>query len=496
MGAMRFLVARRDQLSDTAVERAYLSGLDEIPWRCRSQWTTYGFIVERDESESGNLFIRVRVEGHGELVLSTGSLVEREDPYHLEVELARGTINRLRNQLAAWEGAGLVVPEAVRQGISAASRQFSQAATRQAEVDVAADLATRATELALGAMTLLGSAYAQQALTGRRAAGGKLPTLWGFRLGAGCPDPVQTPLLAEAFNTATVPLVWRDIEVSEGRREWSAMDRQIDWCRASGLRIASGPLLQVDRWSLPDWMYLFGQDDMESFHTCVAEHIHEVVNRYRGKVQLWQCAARLNMQNDFGHNEEQRLRLAVLTIEAIRRLDARAPILLSVDQPWSEFMSREDYDLSPLHFVDALVRSEIGLSGIGVEINFGYEPPGTAPRDPLELSRQLDRYSTLGLPLLVSLVAPSSLDADSLTRSSAAPIQYVAGPSVSPSAQSTWAESYLPIMLAKPSVQGLVWNQFSDQQPHEFAHGGLFDAAGAAKPLVQEFRQLRAQFVV
>jgi hypothetical protein len=496
MGAMRFLVARRDLLSDSAVEHAYLSGLDEVPWRSRSQWTTYGFIIERDERDSGNLFLRTRVEDHGELVLSTGSLIEREDPYHLEVELARGTINRLRNHVAAWESAGLAVPDAVRQGISASSLEFSKAATRQAEVQAAAELANHATQLALSCMNLLGSAYAQQSLAGRRAASGRLPTLLGCHLGASWPDAAQTPLVAQAFNTGMVPLVWRDIETQEGRRDWSTTDRQIDWCRSSGLRVASGPLLQVDKWSLPDWMYLFGEDDMESFHACVAEHVHAVVSRYRGKVQLWQCAARLNVKNDFGHDEEQRLRLAVLTVEAIRRIDPRAPILLSMAQPWSEFMSRDDYELSSWNFVDTLIRAELGLTGVGVEINFGYEPPGTAPRDPLELSRQLDRFSTLGLPLLVSLVSPSLQTPDPLARSPAMPIPYLAGPGLSPAAQSTWAETYLPVMLAKPSVQGLVWSQLSDREPHEFAHGGVFDAAGLPKPLLQEIQQLRAQFVV
>jgi len=48
------------------------------------------------------------------LVLSTASLMEREPRYHLPVELARGTLNRVRNQLAAWEQAGLVLADTVR----------------------------------------------------------------------------------------------------------------------------------------------------------------------------------------------------------------------------------------------------------------------------------------------------------------------------------------------------------------------------------------------
>ena len=30
--------------------------------------------------------------------------------------------------------------------------------------------------------------------------------------------------------------------------------------------------------------------------------------------------------------------------------------------------------------------------------------------------------------------------------------------------------------MAKPAVQGVIWNQLRDNQPHDFPHGGLFDA--------------------
>ena len=37
------------------------------------------------------------------------------------------------------------------------------------------------------------------------------------------------------------------------------------------------------------------------------------------------------------------------------------------------------------------------------------------------------------------------------------------------------------MLLAKPIVHGIFWNQLLDSQPHEFPHGGLFDAAGSPK---------------
>ena len=87
MGVIKFLVPRRDWVAADAIERAYMAGLDEIPWQTRAEWTATGLNVRRAETDSGNFFIPYAVEGHGELMLSTASLMERERPYHLDVEL-------------------------------------------------------------------------------------------------------------------------------------------------------------------------------------------------------------------------------------------------------------------------------------------------------------------------------------------------------------------------------------------------------------------------
>ncbi len=493
MGVMKFLVPRRDRMPADAAERAYLSGLEEIPWRSRAHWTESGLVVERAESDSGNFFIPYQVAGRGELMLSTASLMEREQPYHLHVELARGTLNRLRNQTSAWESLGMAAPAAMRAPLAAAHEHLSWAATRQDEGEAAADRAALAIGLALDAMAELSDSYVAQVLAIRHHQLGRLNTLLGVNLGSACPSEAISLQVAAAFNTAVVPLNWREIESHEGKRDWTKSDQQIDWCRARGLKVCGGPLLEVDKWSLPDSMYLWGEDDEDSFRSCVAEHIQAVVTRYRGKVHLWQCAARLNVSNDFAQNEEQRLRLAVLAIETIRRADPRAPVILTVDQPWGSFMSREDCDLSPLHFADALVRGDLGLAGIGLEINLGYAPCGSEPRDLLEFGRQMDRWSTLGLPLLVTLSVPSDNAKDPLARSSSHPLNYADRGQLSSATQRAWAEKFLPVLLAKQPVQGIIWNQLLDSQPHAFAHGGLFDAQDRAKPILELLESLRRQ---
>jgi Glycosyl hydrolase family 10 len=490
MGAMRFLVPRRERIAQSAIERAYISGLDEIPWQSRTQWTDEGLIVRRSENDSGNFHMPWPVVGHGELMLSTACLMEREKPYLLQVELARGTIHRIRNQIAVWQGQGMVLPPGAIAYLAVARGYFSRAVTMQHTPEAAADHAERALTAALGAESSLAASYIEQALAIRRRQGAKLTTLWGVNLGSSLLKENVMKEIAATFTTATVPFGWREVAAREGKYDWTLSDRQVEWCRSRNLKICGGPLVQLDAGSMPDWLYLWEEDE-ENLRTFVAEYLTEVVTRYRGKVNLWKCAGRLNCGNVLSLSEEQRLRLAVLAVETVRAADPRSPIVIMIDQPWAEFMSQRECDLSPLHFADALVRSDLGLAGIGLEINLGYSPGGTAPRDLLDFSRQLDRWSSLGLPLLVSLTAPSEQVPDPHARSSAAAVSHAAEGPVCPQSQRQWIEHFVPLLLAKQPVQAITWNQLLDSQPHDYPWGGLFDLTDQPKPALEALKTLR-----
>jgi hypothetical protein len=492
MGLMRFLVPR-PILAANALERAYFSGMDDLPWQSRSQWHDGQLWVKRIENDSGQFHIPWPVEGYGELMLATATLMERDAPYHLSVELARGTIHRLRQHLATWQTWGLAVSDRVLAPLALARKAFARAVTKQGQPEVADEYAAEAIAQALDAGDRLAQEYTDAALAARRQQAARNATLFGISLGPVAVDPAAGEWLADVFNTAIIPLSWRDVEQHEGVRDWSIPDQQIEWCRDQGMRICGGPLVQIDRSSVPDWLYLWEGDD-EAVVKFAADYVRAAVSRYRGKVHLWQCAARLNVSDVLSLTEEQRLRLVVISVEAVRQTDPRVPVVLVIDQPCAEFMGERECDLSPLHFADALVRAEIGLSAIGLEINLGYWPGGTALRDVLELGRQIDRWSLLGMPLLITLTMPSAVAADPLARSPAQPLPYAAEDETTADHQRQWIERVVPMLLTKPAVQGIFWNQFADNVPHDFPHGGLIDAQGKPKPALEALRNLRKQF--
>ena len=128
--------------------------------------------------------------------------------------------------------------------------------------------------------------------------------------------------------------------------------------------------------------------------------------------------------------------------------------------------------MSPIHFADALARGELGLSGIGLSVNVGFTREATLPRDVLEFSRQIDRWSSLGLPLLIQFTLPSQ------------------GGAIQES-QRAWIDRFVLLLLGKPAVQAIFWGQCFDSAGDPFSDRGLFDREGVPKPALQAFSAIR-----
>jgi hypothetical protein len=493
MGLMRLLIHHRDRIPRGGLEHVHMCGQDELPWFGRAYFSGNQLIVERNESDSGRVLVPWRIGDSGPVLIGTSTLMEREQPYLLEVELARGMVNCLRNQLAQWEMMGLVMPAALRALITEATVQLARAATRQKQPGDAAEWAEKSLVSSAEAMDQLAAEYSQQALALRRGQPRPLASWFGVHLGSQVPKGNVARQVAAAFNMVAVPLSWRRIEAVEGRRLWDQTDAQLEWAQSTGLRVSAGPLLELDDRGVPDWTYLW-EGDFNSLLAFMLEHVRAAVERYRGKVHLWQVAARMTHGHALGLSEEARLQLAAKAISVVRQLDSNTPLIVSFDQPWAEYLASEQLDLAPLHFADALVRADLGLSGIGLELNVGYHPGGSIRRAPLAISRLLDMWSLLELPLQVALTFPSAADDDPQADSKVR-VFTSAEDAVTPESQRGWVERHVPLLLAKNVVQVVVWNQLSDAAPHHYPHGGLFDAAEKPKPAFESLKKMRRKYL-
>src|SRR5262249_26804448 len=105
MGVMNFLLpANLSAKAARELERACVTGgPDNMPWPTQVRVEPGRLTVRRGVDESGYLVVPWEVDSAGLLMGATATLMERDEPYYLEVELARGKVNHLRCQAADWQ---------------------------------------------------------------------------------------------------------------------------------------------------------------------------------------------------------------------------------------------------------------------------------------------------------------------------------------------------------------------------------------------------------
>ncbi len=486
MGLLRFRVHPPERLTAELVQQAYLMGLGRIAWQVDPSSDAGVLTLRRAASESASLHVPWHIEGHGVVTVATGCLMEQSVPYLIPLELARGTLNQFRNQLADWQAIGLNVSQPIRDRVYEATQLLAQAATSQADLAACAQSSEASLRCSFEGALALTAAYTEQAIAVRRRGGGRLSTWFGSDLGMGLLDDATAASFLNAFNAANIPIRWHDVEATEGSYYWPICDRQLEWCRAHGLRTSAGPLLRFSPQSTPDWLALW-EDDFENLLAFVEQFVRATVSRYRGRIDLWQCAGPVNTGDLLSLSEQDRIRLSARCVELVRELDPGTPAAITLAQPWAEYMSRRNVNFSPLHFADTLIRTGLNVSGLVLEMDLARAPGGTLPRSPLELSRQIDAWSALGLPLYLAVNAPSASGEDAIARRAS---QLPPG-NWTPRAQQAWVARCVPLMLAKPNVAGVFWTQLRDAEPHEFPHAGLFDAHGRAKPALNTLAAIR-----
>ncbi len=490
MGQMRFRAPTPKKLPPHAVEAAYVAGLEAVPWRGSNTLIDRVLTIERTVSESGNLYIPWDIPGIGPRVLSTCTLMERGEPYFLTTELARGTLHRARSLAAELESTGKPVSASASDLLHQAIREFITAAIEPAAAEEAA------------CQTILLASQAIQKLSSQAIEAGledndddsDLPTILVGALSNALIQPEMADAFLAAFHAVSIPFRWRRLQATATAFDWDLTEQQLKWSQTHGMRTIGGPLIQLDRLSLPDWTYGL-EDDYDRFEIAAIDYVRTVVERFASQVDIWLCAGRLNVTGALAFSEEQKLRLAVATIEAVRSVAPRAPVVISFDQPWAEYLGAEDYDLSPLHFADALVRADLGVAAVALEMNLGYCPGGTKPRDLMAISQHMDRWSLLGIPLLAYLTMPSQTGNDAQAIGPARVIPQSAEQLEQPAFGQDMAAELIRLLLTKPVVHGIAWNHWSDAEEHEYPHAGLVDAAGHPKPLLATLADIRRKYL-
>lgn len=492
MGTMKFILPPR--LSAEALEElewtSVASGQDNMPLHAEITLKPGEMTVCRSQDESGIILAPWQVNGCGQIMSRTATLMERDRPYHLLLELARGKTNQVRSQAADWVMGGLQMTASVERQLRQATRAFAKTVVGDGSSNETAALQNALAESYQAADLLVGS-YVSQVFDLRHQRQARFDTLQSCRL-TSVPGANVADAFAETFNAIGLAIPWSRVEARQGEYDFRGIDAVVEWAQAKKLPIIGGPILDFAGPNLPDWLWT-QELDLPSQAGVMADFMEIVLNRYRSRVRIWQPVAACNYSQVLGRNDEELLWLTVRLCEAARNIDGGLELIAGIAQPWGEYLGVHERCYSPFLFADQLVRSGLKLSGLDLEMVMGPWPRGSYCRDRLETSRLLDLYSLLGLPLQVTLGYPSSAAGDP----QADPDLKVAGgrwgAEFSPEIQSRWADDFAGLALCKGPVRAVQWSHWSDAEPHLFPNSGLVAATGQIKPALAHLQRLRQE---
>jgi hypothetical protein len=496
MGSMSFLLPNPLSCAAAATlpEACVASSVgyaDQTPDPTQLQISNDRLTLTREKNESGYLVTPWPVEPFGTLVVSSTTLLERREPYRLLLELARGKLNQVRLQTAEWQSIGLHTGPDFDLALVNATRTFGRATNAQTPTE-SDSLATRVLEQAHGLADRLSRDYVEQMLATRHSTEGPLPT----RLAARNSRAIRGAAADEyfsAFNAANVAFRWRDVEANEGQYDWAAADAAVAVAKSEGVPVTVGPVIDLAPGMLPAWAAGW-QSNMQEMAAFMCDYLETAITRYRGDVKRWIVCAGFNHADALGLCDDDRLRLAYRLFEAAAQVDPSLELVLSVAQPWGDYLVSEDQTISPVTFPDDLVRAGVRLSAVELELRIGTRPRGSLPRDLLETARILDVFGSLGPALEVLLSLPAGDGADPAAKDHEQTVWthgWHAGPS--PEGQAEWGAAFASLAMCWPKVRAVTWDHWSDAEPHLVPFGGLLDASGCPKPLLARLRALRTE---
>lgn len=491
MGVLKFKLPAglcSDELQE--LKRASIAGAqDWMPFPAQVNVTAEQLSVRRQQDESGLLTVPWEVNGAGQLMFLSATLMEREQPYRLAIEIARGKLNQVRVQACEWHLGGVETPRCIYEEIQHATHHFGRAIhAAQPGGDLGAQ---KALLEGCQAADRLVENYIQQSFSLRHERHAKLNTLLGSRIN-GMPPENVLPKLTQACNTVWLPFRWSVIEPEEKSYNWDQMDALVAWASNLGLQIIGGPLLDFYGADWPDWLWQ-EQRSLSNVGGFFCEYVETVINRYRSTINTWYVSSSSNLSPGLSIGDEELLWLTLRAAEAARQVNPAFQIIVGIAQPWGEYLTEEERTHSPFAFADTLVRTGLKLAALDLELVMGVTPRGSYCRDLLDMSRILDLYALLGAPLQLTLGYPSTTEADGQAdfRLNVGGGRWRQG--ATPAMQAEWARAISRLAVCKPYVRSLCWSHLNDARPHEFPNCGLVDGNDVPKPALDELAKIRAE---
>lgn len=500
------------------LRHAYLIGKEDLSVPGTVKFENGLIVCAKNNPDAAALAMQVDAGDCGRLTLQTCLLPDREDPYCLELELARRRIMLFLNKLEEWSFSTLPADHPVMVLFEEARALFTQALTAPNDRKAGgstqqAALARRALCLGIEASEGLAVLQAERDLAirfrciaekaplpGARSAEATTPRLGCIVHNEQFAEPLQR-ILAKSFDFISCPMSWRELEREEGRQNFTPTDRWVEWAvRKAKIPVVGGPLIDFSARSIPQWLYIW-EHDYKTMRELTYEHIKAVVTRYRRGISRWIVCSGINVNSDFNLRLEEIIDLTRLAVLTVRKLHPSATIIVEINQPFGEHGTHVDRSISPVLYASLVKESGIHVDGFGLRLQMGDGEAGHSSRDLMEVSALLDTYAQFDKPLhITALGAPSAAfpgpapitdtDSHSKLKAFGAESGYRSQP-WSPVQQAEWMTRLIAIAFGKYYVESLTWQALYDTtETPEMREGGLISAQGRAKPSLKRIKEI------
>lgn len=471
-------------LGDFDVAGAYLFGSDGIAVRRAEISFDKGVLkCSKENGESAGLVLRWPVKGFGQILLPTTCLPEREEPYILSVELARGKLMQIINKCEDW---AFFAENGLSRHYNQARELFIKALQNISDAQAAAEIADKALERAFvfGEEIALYEAERQFRQRHREHSFGK--GALGCRIDPEFVDkPVYISKFLDLFSYTVIPVNWADIESTKGEYDFSQIDKCITALRGKRVALGAGPLLRFDREYLPKW--LTGQKlTFEKIRESAYRFIAEIVGRYGSKIRAWTVLSGLNSKNYFGFSFEQVLEMTRAANMAVKSTDPRIRKIIEVEDPWGQYYAENTGTIPPLVYMDMIVQSGVGFDAFGLKMDFNGNDSGVHARDMMQISTLLDYLRPIAKSFHITGVSAPNGNVVSKKQNNSKDEKAALLDS-----QSDWMKKFYITVLSKPFVGSVVYSALAGTSKGGGSVCGLVDEDFQAKKTYQSLKSIQ-----
>jgi len=467
MGQHRFRLPNFWDLERRQVSCIHVVGLDGIPWPCRVDVTDGILTISRSRNESGKVHIPYPFLERGELAVCTGTLPESEKAYDLMTELARGTLNRLRNQLSIWQEGGLNIPDSLKELIEHSIHDLSASIVSD-DLATKDNMARTSIETALECIFQLSVTFGEQ-ISAYRVSQKEISPFW-LAANIGSRGSAEVVDQSQQFDLLEI-------------KDWQSKEKLENGFFGTNKKLILGPLLDASA-GAPTWSG-DPSDEFENRKRRILQKCREQLTDLPANTALVHAVSGLN---GIGHRHlsfPQQQQLTNELFQVIEEMSIDVPIVASFDFPWAERLAWSVGGMHPLQVADSLLRKALPVSFIGLDINLDYWPAGSVVRDPLQWIDLVDVWAQLGLPLMIFLRTPLLSDLGDTGQVEEKSVNVVRG-GMSNGQRLDLVRVVLMMLTARPNVHGCIFRQWSDKDDLRFPGAGLVTADCDSKIILEE----------